>query len=156
MNFELMRRGYHAQSAVGVFIAAAVAGKILHLNSEQMTHALAIAGSHAGGTMEYDQSGGEVKRMHNGMACSGGLRSAMTADKGLTGPPTVVGLYWMGFGVAILLALALGWMLTAAGLAELPPDVGAYALRIGGVAASTSLAWGAYRYAQGITIRRKP
>lgn len=86
---ELMQRGYHAQSVVGVFIAAAAAGKILSLNPEQMTHALAIAGSHAGGTMEYDQSGGEVKRLHNGMACCGGLRSALLAQIGLTGPPTI-------------------------------------------------------------------
>jgi 2-methylcitrate dehydratase PrpD len=86
---ELMKRGYHAQSAVGVFIAAAAAGKILRLEPDQMTHALAIAGSHAGGTMEYDQSGGEVKRLHNGMACCGGLRSALLAQIGLTGPPTI-------------------------------------------------------------------
>jgi len=86
---ELMRRGYHAQSAVGVFIAAAAAGKVLKLDPAQMTHALAIAGSHAGGTMEYDQSGGEVKRLHNGMACCGGLRSALLAQRGLTGPPTI-------------------------------------------------------------------
>jgi 2-methylcitrate dehydratase PrpD len=86
---ELMRRGYHAQSTVGVFIAAAAAGKILRLNPVQMTHALAIAGSHASGTMEYDQSGGEVKRLHNGMACCGGLRSALLAQLGLTGPPTI-------------------------------------------------------------------
>jgi 2-methylcitrate dehydratase PrpD len=87
---ELMRRGYHAQSAVGPFIAAAAAGKILRLDPEQMTHALAIAGSHAGGTMEFDQSGGEVKRLHNGMACCGGLRSALLAQAGLTGPPTIL------------------------------------------------------------------
>jgi 2-methylcitrate dehydratase PrpD len=86
---EMMRRGYHAQGVVGVFIAAATAGKLLQLDPGRLTHALAIAGSHASGTMEYDQSGGEVKRMHNGIACSGGLRSAMTADKGLTGPPTI-------------------------------------------------------------------
>jgi 2-methylcitrate dehydratase PrpD len=86
---ELMRRGYHAQSTIGVFIAAAAAGKILRLNPAQMTHALAIAGSHASGTMEYDQSGGEVKRLHNGMACCGGLRSALLAQMGLTGPPTI-------------------------------------------------------------------
>ncbi|MGH7782328.1 MAG: MmgE/PrpD family protein, partial [Candidatus Binatia bacterium] len=86
---ELMQRGYHAQSTVGVFIAATAAGKIIHLDPEQMTHALAIAGSHAGGTMEYDQSGGEVKRLHNGMACCGGLRSALLAQVGLTGPPTI-------------------------------------------------------------------
>ncbi len=86
---EMMRRGYHAQSAVGVFIAAAAAGKILRLNPAQMTHALAIAGSHSSGTMEFDQCGGEVKRLHNGMACSGGLRSALLAQLGLTGPPTI-------------------------------------------------------------------
>ena len=86
---ELMRRGYHPPSAVGVFIAAAAAGKILRLSPAQMTHALAIAGSHSGGTMEYDQSGGEVKRLHNGMACCGGLRSALLAQIGLTGPPTI-------------------------------------------------------------------
>ena len=86
---DMMRRGYHAQGVVGVFIAATAAGKLLGLSPDKFTHALAIAGSHASGTMEYDQSGGEVKRMHNGIACSGGLRSAMTADKGLTGPPTI-------------------------------------------------------------------
>ena len=86
---ELMTRGYHAQSVVGVFIAAVTAGKILRLDPEQMTHALAIAGSHSGGTMEYDQSGGEVKRLHNGMACCGGLRSALLAQIGLTGPATI-------------------------------------------------------------------
>jgi 2-methylcitrate dehydratase PrpD len=86
---DLMRRGYHAQSTVGVFIAAAAAGKIVRLDPDRMTHALAIAGSHSGGTMEYDQSGGEVKRLHNGMACCGGLRSALLAQLGLTGPPTI-------------------------------------------------------------------
>jgi 2-methylcitrate dehydratase PrpD len=86
---ELMRRGYHAQSVVGVFIAAAAAAKILRLAPGQAAHALAIAGSHASGTMEYDQSGGEVKRLHNGMACCAGLRSALLAQSGLTGPPTI-------------------------------------------------------------------
>jgi len=86
---EMMRRGYHAQGVVGVFIAAAMAGKLLRLDVGKMTHALAIAGSHASGTMEYDQSGGEVKRVHNGIACAGGVRSALLAAAGLTGPPTI-------------------------------------------------------------------
>lgn len=86
---ELMRRGYHSQSAIGVFISVAAAGRILRLDARQLTHALAIAGSHAGGTMEFDQSGGEVKRLHNGMVCCAGLRSAMLAQAGLTGPPTI-------------------------------------------------------------------
>ena len=86
---QMHRRGFHSQSTIGVFIAAATAGKILRLDPSQMTTALAIAGSHASGTMEFDQSGGEVKRMHAGLACSGGVRSAMLTLLGLTGPPTV-------------------------------------------------------------------
>jgi 2-methylcitrate dehydratase PrpD len=86
---SIMRRGFHAQSVMGVFIAAATAGKILELDPSQMTNTFAIAGSHASGTMEFDQSGGEVKRVHNGLACAGGMRSAMLAQLGLTGPPTI-------------------------------------------------------------------
>jgi 2-methylcitrate dehydratase PrpD len=86
---QLMRRGFHSQGVIGVFIAAATAGKILQLNPNQMVNTFAIAGSHACGTMEFDQSGGEVKRMHTGLACSGGIRSAMLAGMGLTGPSTI-------------------------------------------------------------------
>lgn len=86
---QMHRRGFHSQSTIGMFIAAASAGKILQLNPAQMTTTLAIAGSHACGTMEFDQSGGEVKRMHAGLACSGGVRSAMLTVLGLTGPPTI-------------------------------------------------------------------
>ena len=86
---QMMRRGFHAQSVVGVFIAAATAGRILKLNPDELTNAFAIAGSHASGTMEFDQSGGEVKRMHTGLACVGGMRSAMIAGMGLTGPATI-------------------------------------------------------------------
>jgi len=85
----LARRGFHPQSVLGVFVASAVAGKLLGLNADQMTHALAIAGSHASGTMEYDQSGGEVKRLHTGLAVRGGIQAAMLAKLGLTGPPTI-------------------------------------------------------------------
>ena len=86
---QMHRRGFHSQSTIGVFAAAATAGKILRLDPNQMTTTLSIAGSHASGTMEFDQSGGEVKRMHAGLACSGGIRSAMLTQLGLTGPPTI-------------------------------------------------------------------
>jgi 2-methylcitrate dehydratase PrpD len=119
---ELMRRGYHAQSTVGVFIAAAAAGKILRLDPIQMTHALAIAGSHAGGTMEYDQSGGEVKRLHNGMACCGGLRSALLAQTGLTGPPTIFE------GERGILRVLSGGCNVAPIVEDLPPVSGVFAL----------------------------
>jgi 2-methylcitrate dehydratase PrpD len=83
-------RGFHSQSIAGPFAGAAAAGKILGLNTTQITHALAIAGSHACGPLEYDQSGGEVKRIHAGLGARGGVHSALLAKFGLTGPPTIV------------------------------------------------------------------
>ena len=83
-------RGFHSQSIAGTFGAAAVAGKILGLDEAQMTNALSVAGSHSSGTMEYDQSGGEVKRVHAGIAARGGVHAALLAGFGLTGPATIV------------------------------------------------------------------
>ena len=83
-------RGFHSQSIGGPFAAAAAAGKILGLDKARMTHALAIAGSHACGPLEYDQSGGEVKRIHAGIAAKAGIQSALLAQFGLTGPPTII------------------------------------------------------------------
>jgi hypothetical protein len=77
------------------------------------------------------------------------------SDIGLTGPAHVVGLYWMGFGAAILIALGIGFLMTVTDLVQLPEDVGSYAVRLGGVASMTSMAWGAFRYSQGIVVRRK-
>ena len=77
------------------------------------------------------------------------------SDIGLTGPPTTVGLYWMGFGAAILLALGLGFIMTEMLGKELPEDVGFYALRLGGFVSMCCVGWGLFRYSQGITIRRK-
>lgn len=77
------------------------------------------------------------------------------SDIGLTGPPTTVGLYWMGFGAAILLALGLGFIMTEMLGKELPEDVGFYAVRLGGFLSMGCVAWGLFRYSQGITIRRK-
>ena len=50
---------------------------------------LGVAGSHASGTTEYSQSGGEVKRAHAGIGAAGGIRSARLAQLGLSGPPTI-------------------------------------------------------------------
>lgn len=77
------------------------------------------------------------------------------SDIGLTGHPATVGLYWMGFGAAILLALGVGTMLTVMTDAKLPEDVGYYAFRLGGVISMTCVSWGLFRYFQGVTIKRK-
>ena len=81
-----LRVGWHPMKVAGVFGAAATAAKLLGLGSERTTHALAIAASEASGTMEYDQSGGEVKRVHAGFAVRSGMEAALLAEAGLTGP----------------------------------------------------------------------
>jgi 2-methylcitrate dehydratase PrpD len=84
------KRGFHSHGIGGPFGAMATAARLLRLNGSQMLHAFGIAGSHASGTMEYDQTGGEVKRVHAGIAARGGIQSALLAQLGLTGPPTII------------------------------------------------------------------
>ena len=83
------KRHFHPQGLLGVFSAAASAGKLLGLDVEQQTHAFAIAGSHASTILEYDQAGGEVKRIHGAIALRSGIQSAFLAKEGLTGPVSV-------------------------------------------------------------------
>jgi 2-methylcitrate dehydratase PrpD len=84
-------RGFHAPTSVsGPFGAAAAAGRMLGFDADLMLHALSIAGSHASGVTEYSHGGGSIKRMHAGIAAHGGVRSAFAAQKGITGPATIL------------------------------------------------------------------
>jgi 2-methylcitrate dehydratase PrpD len=84
------KRGFHSHGIGAPFGAMATAARLLGLNEGQMLHAFGIAGMHSSGTMEYDQTGGEVKRVIAGVAARGGIQSAMLAQLGLTGPPTII------------------------------------------------------------------
>jgi 2-methylcitrate dehydratase PrpD len=81
--------GWHGTKIGGVFGAAAAASKIMALSPSKTAHALAVAASDASGTMEYDQSGGEIKRFHAGLASRAGVEAAILAGAGLTGPRTI-------------------------------------------------------------------
>lgn len=87
---RLLDKGFHHQTVIGPFGAATVAGKLLGLDAATMIHALSIAGSHSSGTMEYDQTGGEVKRLHSSIAVRGGMMGVLLARRGLTGPHTIL------------------------------------------------------------------
>jgi 2-methylcitrate dehydratase PrpD len=87
---KMVTIGWHGSKVLGVYGAAAAAGRILGLTPAQLVNAFGIAGSDAGGGMEYDQSGGEVKRLHAGSASRSGLEAAELAQLGLTGPPTII------------------------------------------------------------------
>ncbi|MYZ34441.1 MULTISPECIES: MmgE/PrpD family protein [unclassified Streptomyces] len=81
--------GWHISKVLGVYGAAATAGRLLGLDAAQLCNAFGIAGSDAGGTMEYDRSGGEVKRLHAGSAARLGSEAALLAQAGYTGPATI-------------------------------------------------------------------
>jgi 2-methylcitrate dehydratase PrpD len=85
----MLAAGWHGSKVLGVFGAAAAAGVVLGLSAPQLVNAFGIAASDAGGTMEYDRSGGEVKRLHAGSAARSGLQAAQLAAAGFTGPSTI-------------------------------------------------------------------
>jgi 2-methylcitrate dehydratase PrpD len=86
------RRGFHAPGTTGPFGAAVAAGVLLRLDASQMTNALGIAGSLAGGLMEFARSGtgAMVKRLHLGRASESGVVAASLAADGFTGPSSVL------------------------------------------------------------------
>lgn len=85
-------RGFHAPGTTGPFGAAVAAGVLLGLDTERMTNALGIAGSMAGGLMEFARSGtgAMVKRLHLGRAAEAGVVAARLAADGFTGPVSVL------------------------------------------------------------------
>lgn len=87
---HLITRGHHPPTAVGTFGAAATAARLLGLGLDETVNALAISGSHSAGLLEYTQTGGSVKRLHCAIPAQAGVRSALLARNGVTGPPTVL------------------------------------------------------------------
>lgn len=89
MPSMLLERGFHQTGAHGVFAVALEAAMLEGHDVETAVNALAVAGSHASGTTEYAQSGGEVKRAHAGIGAAAGIRAARLAHLGLSGPSTI-------------------------------------------------------------------
>jgi 2-methylcitrate dehydratase PrpD len=83
------KAGFHPTAVFGAMAAAAGVGAALRLDEKKLTHALGIAGSMASGIIEYLADGSWTKRMHPGWAAQSGLRAALLARAGFTGPGTV-------------------------------------------------------------------
>ena len=83
-------RGFHNPGVNGTFGAAAAVSKLLKLDEIGTTWALGIAGSHSSGLAEFAWEGAMTKRLHLGRAAQLGLESALLAQKGFTGPTTVL------------------------------------------------------------------
>ncbi|MFE3454173.1 MmgE/PrpD family protein [Nonomuraea sp. NPDC059194] len=114
-------RGLHATSVCGVFAAALAASRLYRLTPEQAVHALGIAGSQAGGLLEFVNTGAATKQLHPGFAAQAGILAARLAAAGATGPASVFegayGLYAVHADRrvetrAVLAGLGADWELT--------------------------------------------
>jgi 2-methylcitrate dehydratase PrpD len=83
------KAGFHPTAVFGAMGAAAGVGAALGLSARQVVDALGIAGSMAGGIIEYLAEGAWTKRLHAGWAAQSGLRAALLARGGFVGPRTV-------------------------------------------------------------------
>jgi 2-methylcitrate dehydratase PrpD len=84
------KAGFHPTAIFGVMGAVAGIGAALRLSEEEFVNAFGIAGSMAGGLIEYLADGSWTKRMHPGWAAQSGYRAVRLAQGGFVGPRTVL------------------------------------------------------------------
>src|SRR3979490_3277784 len=95
------KAGFHPTAIFGAMGAAAGVAAALGLNARQIVDALGIAGSMAGGIIEYLAEGAWTKRLHAGWAAQSGIRAALLAREGFVGPRTVLeGVHGLFHGFA--------------------------------------------------------
>jgi 2-methylcitrate dehydratase PrpD len=83
------KAGFHPTAIFGAAGAAAGVAAALGLDRRQTVDALGVVGSMASGIIEYLAEGTWTKRMHAGWAAQSGIRAALLARAGFSGPRTV-------------------------------------------------------------------
>ncbi len=81
---------WHTTGTVGCFAAAAAAGKILGLKTDQIVWALGNAGTQAAGLWEFQADKSLSKPLHPGKAAQAGVLAALLAKEGFSGPSTIL------------------------------------------------------------------
>lgn len=89
--------GWHSTGTCGAFGAAAGAASVLGMDATGFAHALALAGSYAGGTWTFMADGAMNKRLHAGKAAEAGITGALLAAEGFTGPLHLFEPIWGSF-----------------------------------------------------------
>lgn len=98
---RLRDRGFHPTSTVGPLGAALAVARLRGFDAALSERALGLAASEAGGLFAFLGGGGEVKRLHGGLAARGGLMAARLAEAGVTAPEGILERpsgYAMAFG----------------------------------------------------------
>ncbi|MCW3818969.1 MmgE/PrpD family protein [Micromonospora sp. DR5-3] len=88
--------GFHSTGTCGPLGAAAAAAHVLGLTVEQTQHAVGLAASAASGVWAFVHDGAMSKRLHAGQAAEAGVRAALLARAGMTGPSAVLDDVWGG------------------------------------------------------------
>ncbi|HKO73295.1 MAG TPA: MmgE/PrpD family protein [Bradyrhizobium sp.] len=88
--------GYHVTGTAGTLSAAAAAAKLLRLDGEAASHALAIGATQAAG-LYAARLGAMTKRFHAGRAAQSGVIAAYLAAKGFTGSLEAIEAPFGGF-----------------------------------------------------------
>jgi 2-methylcitrate dehydratase PrpD len=83
-------RGYHSTGTVGVFGAAATAGKLLGFDGRKLANAFGVAGTQASGLMAFQNYPSMIKQLNVGKAVYNGLLSAQLVREGFTGPINIL------------------------------------------------------------------
>jgi len=91
------KKGFHSSGTIGTFGATAAAAKLLRLDREATSHALAIAASMASGIRV--NFGTMTKPLHVGRASQNGIIAAELAAKGFTGGHDALDPPWGFFQV---------------------------------------------------------
>jgi 2-methylcitrate dehydratase PrpD len=95
-------RGFFAVPVFGNFGAAVATAKLLKLNAEQVTMALAIAASQAAGTLR--QHSTMTHFVETGFACRNGVMAALLAREGINADPNILEDTSLGLGVGSAMA----------------------------------------------------
>jgi 2-methylcitrate dehydratase PrpD len=81
---------FHPTAIFGAPASAVGVATALAFPPAQIAHAIGIAGSLSSGIIEYLSDGSSTKRLHAGEAAQSGIRAALLAEAGFTGPMTVL------------------------------------------------------------------
>ena len=86
INSVSLYDGFDPTGICSIFATAAITGRILHLDSNQMLNVLALAFNKAAGSFQSNIDGSLAVRVIQGFVSQGGIICAQLAQRGITGP----------------------------------------------------------------------
>ncbi|KAF7194193.1 hypothetical protein HII31_04430 [Pseudocercospora fuligena] len=90
LGFEAYHRGFHNTSTAGIFGAVGAIAVLKHLSVDKIEMAFGLAGSKAGGSMQYLDNGSWNKRLHPGFAVHDAFMCVSLAEAGVVGATRIL------------------------------------------------------------------